>query len=377
MNETNRDPELAFNRAEDRKYRFDYLPLLENCRPSPAISMNQIGDLCTRAGFRIGQHVQHYHEICYIESGSGRISLNGRWHPVNHGDLIIIRCNDTHDMMTDDQNPMRLFYFEFFIKSDARAQSPYRDILSLLESTSPDRSISHRRFEIEPVFTGIFNEMARQDRFYGSYLETYSLQLLISVYRAFIAAERPGGANDADERSSLALDLSRYIEANVESLSDLNQLSAVFRYSYSHLASVFREEMGISLFQYYDQKRFEKAVSLLCEGNIRIGEIAERLQYQSVSAFSKAFNKRFGLSPSKYAASYWNMQEYTPLYDQGRKLVSGEDQPDMCIVGNVFYCAGSCVRAVENSNAARESADKPMFLCLGAPTDRDDDDLFD
>ena len=372
MNGRNDLTSLPMDRMEEKKYRFDYLPLFENGGAFQAVAIYQLGDLLTKPGFQIGQHVQHYHEICYIESGSGQFIVNGRAFPVNRGDLVIIRCNDTHDMITDDLNPMRVYYYEFFIKASARDQSPYSDIMFMLQSAAAGHNVSHHQYELEAVFAGLFREMDRQDRFYGSYMETCSVQLLIQVYRAFGQAEADGPV-EAAQKASLAGEIARYIESNVEKLSELDVLGKVFNYSYSYLASLFREAMGISLFQYYDQKRFEKAVSLLCEGSASIGEIAERLQYQSVSAFSKAFKKRFGMSPSVYVSSYWNRQDYTPLYDKGKQLISGHGVADMCISGHVFYCAGSCVREVTGEDAAVRARGEPFRHSMGAAVYRGDD----
>ena len=52
---------LAHTLRKDTQYRFDYLPLYENNDIFKSIALYQTGDLCSMAGFRIGQHVQHYH----------------------------------------------------------------------------------------------------------------------------------------------------------------------------------------------------------------------------------------------------------------------------------------------------------------------------
>jgi AraC-like DNA-binding protein len=46
--------------------------------------------------------------------------------------------------------------------------------------------------------------------------------------------------------------------------------------------------------------RFELAESLLLQSDTPITYIAQRLCYQDVSAFSKAFSKHYGMSPRQW-----------------------------------------------------------------------------
>lgn len=345
---------LPFTLREDTRYRFDYLPLYENRDVFQSIALYQVGDLCSKPGFSIGQHVQHYHEVCYIASGSGKFCINGKWFKVKAGDLVIASCGDTHDMVTNDDDPMRIYYLEFYIQPSAKEQAPYCDILALFENATMRNHTCHDQRSIAPMFTGIFQEMTSQGHFYGTIIESYSLQLLVGVFRAF-ASELQAPSSLFEAKNSLAHEIIHYLDANIENISNLYKLTDVFKYSYSHLAHVFKEQIGMSLFQYYDKKRFDRAVELLRSGATRITEIADRLQYQSVNAFSKAFSKKFGISPSEYLTSYQSSKSYNPQYDQVKKLLSSEGgtQND-CIQGGLFFCGGSCLQSIVRSPSLEE-----------------------
>lgn len=348
MGVENEDKALAYTLRDEKRYRIDYLPLYENKDIFQSIALYQVGDLCSKPGFCLGQHVQYYHEVCYIASGSGEFRIKGEKCLVRQGDLAIIRSGDTHDIITDDQDPLRIYYFEFFIRPAVKETAPYCDIHCLFENAGMHNRICHAQDGIAAVFQGIFEEMIQQEHFYGNIIESFSLQLLVSVYRAF-SKKLQTPVFTFEGKNNLAYEIIRYIDANVESIASLYSLADVFKYSYSHLAHVFKEQIGVSLYQYYDKKRFDRARELLRTTTLRISEIAERMSYQSVNAFSKAFSKKYGISPSEYVATYQSNASYNPQFAQGKKsLLGGAGNEDMHLQGTLFYCGGSCLRSVTN-----------------------------
>jgi AraC-like DNA-binding protein len=48
-----------------------------------------------------------------------------------------------------------------------------------------------------------------------------------------------------------------------------------------------------------DEIRFELAASMLAHSDLSIGEIAYRLGYSQIAAFTHAFSRRFGRSPRR------------------------------------------------------------------------------
>jgi AraC-like DNA-binding protein len=69
-------------------------------------------------------------------------------------------------------------------------------------------------------------------------------------------------------------------------------------YSYNYLSSVFKETTGVTLSHYYHERRLEAAALLLREG-FSVTRTSALLGYSSIYAFSNAYKKRYGISPSK------------------------------------------------------------------------------
>ena len=92
-----------------------------------------------------------------------------------------------------------------------------------------------------------------------------------------------------------------YIDTNIYTIKNLNDLAEVFSYNYSYLSTLFKSTMEITLNDYYHNRRLDAARLLIDEGEFSITAISEKLNYSSLYAFSKAFKNKYGSSPKKYS----------------------------------------------------------------------------
>lgn len=95
-----------------------------------------------------------------------------------------------------------------------------------------------------------------------------------------------------------------YIELNVEEKFTISDLAARVGYAEYYLSRKFKEETGISLNNYINIAKVERAKLLLTITDDSIQEITERLHFCSRSYFSEAFRKITGTSPAKYRKDY-------------------------------------------------------------------------
>ncbi len=70
------------------------------------------------------------------------------------------------------------------------------------------------------------------------------------------------------------------------------------RLSAGYLSGLFKTEYGQGITQYLIAYRMEKAKQLLCNTNLRIGEVAERVGYPNQSYFCQQFRRYHGITPN-------------------------------------------------------------------------------
>lgn len=90
------------------------------------------------------------------------------------------------------------------------------------------------------------------------------------------------------------------IESDISSDLGLNNLAAIFEVNPSYLSSLFKKETGITLTEYVNKKRVDRAKELLQSTNLQIQNIAQRCGILDVNYFTKTFKKYTDTTPKTY-----------------------------------------------------------------------------
>lgn len=97
----------------------------------------------------------------------------------------------------------------------------------------------------------------------------------------------------------IIIEMIHYSEEKLnENYSDL--ISKELGYDYTYLANVFSEVKGITIQQYIILNKIERAKEIILYDRLSLKEIAYKLNYSSLSHFSKQFKKITGLTPAYY-----------------------------------------------------------------------------
>lgn len=77
-------------------------------------------------------------------------------------------------------------------------------------------------------------------------------------------------------------------------------LSKELHYDYTYITNLFTEVEGTTIEQYFIAQKIERVKELLVYDELSLGEIANQLNYSSVSHLSKQFKNVTGLTPSHF-----------------------------------------------------------------------------
>ncbi len=102
-------------------------------------------------------------------------------------------------------------------------------------------------------------------------------------------------ANEADrEKIALAREILVQHICNPITIRALSRKAAI---NECYLKKGFKEMYGTTIFDFFQNQRMEHAKYLLYEKNLTVTEVADLLEYSSISHFSTAFKKHTGLKP--------------------------------------------------------------------------------
>lgn len=88
------------------------------------------------------------------------------------------------------------------------------------------------------------------------------------------------------------------LEEQRDGLPVIADVAAAVGLSPSHLQHLFKEQTGLSPYQYHLQLKIHRAGELLRGSDLPVKQIAQILQFRSVYHFSTLFKKKTGVSPS-------------------------------------------------------------------------------
>ncbi len=103
-----------------------------------------------------------------------------------------------------------------------------------------------------------------------------------------------------------------WVEANLKDEPTLDKMSFYVGYSSFYCSTKFHEVVGVSFKEYIMRRKLTQAAIELRETGHRIIDIAVNYGFSSNEAFSRAFLKRYGYSPSQFRKK----QPQFSLYDR-------------------------------------------------------------
>ncbi len=100
------------------------------------------------------------------------------------------------------------------------------------------------------------------------------------------------------------LKVEEYLLQNYRSqFPSINILARMALMSSSKLKQVFKKAFGMSLFEFFQKNRMERAKEMLLSNMYSVSEVGKLLGYQNLSNFSAAFKKEFGYLPKDVSHS--------------------------------------------------------------------------
>ena len=259
------------------------------------IYVYQVAETLVVAGEEVPEHIQICDEITYIISGEAVAYNNDK--PVNlkAGDIHIACKGESHKILVGKSENCRYVCFGIALNHDSKKYSMLESIFSgekVVSAKSAD--------EIRMLVTMLMNELYTKPDFSEDMIEMLILQIMIFIYRKREKRKNVFKENVFDGK--VIYEILRYIDLNLTKIQDIQMISKELSYIKYYISHLFKEKLGITIYEYITERKIDLAKTMLEEGTYKMSEIAEKLNYESTQSFSKMFKRRTGISPSKYGS---------------------------------------------------------------------------
>ena len=247
---------------------------------------------------RINWHFHDFHKMILFLSGHAAYCVEGKHYDLLPGDIVLVPQGCIHRPEIEERLPYerivlylspeylsRLSGMDCDLQQCFRqAQEQYRYVLR-----PKDRFDAYAR-----LFAAL--EQAVGDREFGAELLRQSIfsQLLIAVNRdsmqgKLLYLEAAG----CDEKIVAIL---QYLNVHLSQPISIDSLAQQFYLSKYHMMRRFRNETGFTIHNYLTEKRLQLAKQELSAGQ-PAQNVCIHCGFQDYSAFSRAFKRRYGVSP--------------------------------------------------------------------------------
>ena len=109
----------------------------------------------------------------------------------------------------------------------------------------------------------------------------------------------PGGSRGQRDETLLR-HACEHLASHLSSPPSLAELAAIVKASPAKLDAVFQKQLGVSVFEYALELRLKRARHLLRDTDMQVQQIAWAVGYANPGDLSRAFSKRFGMSPRRF-----------------------------------------------------------------------------
>jgi AraC-like DNA-binding protein len=80
----------------------------------------------------------------------------------------------------------------------------------------------------------------------------------------------------------------------------VHDLALEFHLSPAYLQRLFKHQTGVSMGEWLNEQRLQRAADLLMNSYMSVKEIAHNVGYEHASSFIRAFERRYVLAPTRY-----------------------------------------------------------------------------
>ncbi len=237
---------------------------------------------------RFPQHTHDIVELILFQDGQACYDVEGRSYPLYPNTLIITRPAAIHQIRLTGDATYERYTVLFDLKKHMPEQYPLLEKLPdvmLLEAEHPIVQIFHR-------MDAYYRQLNEQE-----YSNVLNLMIRELFYNLVIVA-RKEELKEALPEHPLIRKIVAYIQENLTTLQDNDQICDALFISKSHLHHLFVEQMHMTPKKYILTKRMMLAQTLLRSGE-HPTEVFSQCGYSNYTTFFRCYKQFFGHAPSE------------------------------------------------------------------------------
>lgn len=244
--------------------------------------------------FRERKNGTNQNILIFCEKGKGWITHNENKYYLERNQFFILPANEAHAYGTDNIDPWSIYWIHFLGENSDLFSSIIGKVIDTRDSANS--RYGDRFILFEEIYQNLEMGYSPDNLEYASYCLMYFLASIkyLTQFREIKNVKEM----DCVQKSIL------FMKNNLENKVSLEDIAQHVGYSCSHFGNVFLKETSYSPIEYFQQLKIQRACSYLQLTDLKVKEIAYKLEYYDPFHFSKAFKKEMEMTPKEYRAKY-------------------------------------------------------------------------
>jgi len=256
-------------------------------------------------------------EFLYVDKGEVQVMADERKFILQQGEMIFHKPNEWHTVYANGKVAPNLVVIAFDCKSEA--MSHFENKVITLENNFKNYlgdivKEAKNAYSSNLAIPGLKQYKRRKNSKFGSeqliklYLELLLIELIRNENNLHIITRTSPHIREyvQEEKVNIIINL---LKDNIHESLTLNDISKETLLSKSSLQKLFKENMNMSIMEYFKQLKIKEAKVLIRENNHNFTEISEILGYNSIHYFSRIFKNETGMTLSEYDNSVKSLIE--------------------------------------------------------------------
>ncbi|AWB45582.1 AraC family transcriptional regulator [Paenibacillus sp. CAA11] len=253
---------------------------------------------------------RHWHEsieISYVLSGSiESIYIEGTNYRSEQGDIVVINSNEVHSFSVNPQeegSALTVIISYEFLKSNFPDMDRFTFQCISREVTDQNQllNIQQLRENLDTLVTTYRNR--ETDPLAPIKIKGLTHELIYVLLKNFAVEKKTAGIIKSQKHLILLTEITNFIKEQYNQPLSIDFISTHFGFSSEYLCRFFRKHIGMTILQYINTIRLEKAYRDLVTTDHSITQIAYENGFPNLKSFNRVFKGVYLVTPDQYRKS--------------------------------------------------------------------------
>ena len=240
----------------------------------------------------VEMHSHPFWEMIYTYKGQGMHICGGREIASPEGSMLLIPPGEIHKFINDERYETEKMYIGFSV-SDALAKGYLGGMNYILSDLPASEMIKSELNEVIKFIKQDIGDLITLKRIVLVELMTKIVKHMMSISES--------RDNSTDYRQGILVEkIKGYLRKNINRSVSLAEFATILYISPHYAGDVFKSVTGMTLKEYHNTLRMERALRMIKETQLNITEISGQLGFESIHYFSRKFKEYYKVPPSSF-----------------------------------------------------------------------------